>query len=122
MAVRIMLVDDSPTERAYCTEILRPFGVEIVEFENGEDCLAKVKEVKPDLILLDVVMPGKNGYQTCRSLKRDPDTQNIPVVMLTSKSGDADKHWGMRQGADLYLVKPASEDDLIQAIKKYIAI
>lgn len=119
---RIMLVDDSPTERKYCSDILRPLGAEIMEKTSGEECLEAVKEAKPDLIILDVVMPGKNGYQTCRVLKKDPETQNIPVIMLTSKSGAADVHWGMRQGADDYIVKPASEQELIDVVKKYIAL
>lgn len=118
----IMIVDDSATERAFCRQALAPLGVEFAEHASGDECLANVKRIRPDLIILDVVMPGRNGYQTCRTLKRDPETEAIPVVMLTSKGGEADIHWGQRQGADLYLVKPATAEQLIDAVKKYVAI
>jgi twitching motility two-component system response regulator PilH len=118
----ILIVDDSATERAYCRKALAGLGHNIVELASGDECLAKVKDIRPDLIFLDVVMPGRNGYQTCRTLKRDSDTDSIPVVMLTSKGGEADIHWGQRQGADLYLVKPATEEQLVSAVKKYVAV
>lgn len=118
----IMVVDDSPTERAFCCGVLRPLGLNVVEFDNGEDAVANVRNLKPDLIILDVVMPKLNGYQTCRKIKRDEATKDIPVIMLTSKGESADKAWGMRQGAELYLVKPTTEEALLGAVRQYIKI
>jgi len=119
---RILVVDDSATERAYCVKILSQLGgVQILECTDGESCLANVKNIKPDLIILDVVMPQKNGYETCRTLKRDPATKSIPVIMLTSKGEKIDVMWGMKQGAEAYLTKPADPDTLLEAVKKYVA-
>jgi twitching motility two-component system response regulator PilH len=120
MSALIMLVDDSPTERAYCCKILRPRGYKVVEFENANDALDNIKELKPDLVIMDVVMPKLNGFQACRKLKRDDETKGIPVVLLTSKGEETDKVWGMRQGADSYLVKPADEEELLNVVKQYI--
>jgi len=116
----IMLVDDSATERAYCCQILRPRGFDVVEFENGEDAVANAKNVMPDIIIMDVVMPKLNGFQACRKIKREDATKHIPVIMLTSKGEQTDKAWGMRQGAETYLVKPVSEADLLAAIKEQL--
>ena len=116
----VMIVDDSPTERAYCSNILRPKGYDVVEFANGEDALANVKAIKPDVILLDIVMPKLNGFQTCRMLKKDQETCDIPVIFLSSKDGTADLKWGLKQGATTYLVKPAKEEDILNAIKSLL--
>ncbi|WP_293263256.1 response regulator [Oryzomicrobium sp.] len=113
---KILVVDDSPTERAYLTEILSKAGYQIVTAENGEDGIAKAKSEHPDLVLMDVVMPGLNGYQATRTLTRDEDTKNIPVIVCTSKGQETDKIWGLRQGALDYLVKPVKADELLAKI------
>jgi twitching motility two-component system response regulator PilH len=87
---------------------------------DGEAAEAKVKSEKIDLIILDVVMPKKNGFQVCRDIKSNDQYKNIPVIMVTSKDQESDKFWGMKQGADEYLIKPFKPEDLLKAVKKYI--
>ncbi len=117
MAIKkVLIVDDSPTERYHLTEILNRNGFTVSTVENGEDALEVLKGDKPDLILMDVVMPGKNGFQITRAISRDPDTQNIPVIICTSKNQETDRIWGMRQGAQDYLTKPIDQDALLAKI------
>ena len=117
MAIRkILIVDDSPTERHVLNDMLTKAGYEVVASDNGEDAILKAKSLKPDLILMDVVMPGLNGFQATRAISRDPDTRAIPIIMCTSKSQETDKIWGMRQGARDYIVKPVSRDELLEKI------
>jgi twitching motility two-component system response regulator PilH len=113
---RILIVDDSPTERHVLNDMLTKAGYEVVASDNGEDAILKAKQVKPDLILMDVVMPGLNGFQATRAISRDTDTRNIPIILCTSKSQETDKIWGMRQGARDYVVKPVSRDELLAKI------
>jgi twitching motility two-component system response regulator PilH len=113
----ILVVDDSPTERYFLTDLLRKNGFEIVAAETGEDGVAKAKLEKPDLILMDVVMPGLNGFQATRMLARDPSTKAIPVIMCTTKNQETDRVWGLRQGAIDYLVKPIVAEELLAKIK-----
>lgn len=118
MSVRtVLVVDDSPTERFYLTDILRKNGYEVLNASNGEEGVAMAKAQRPDLILMDVVMPGLNGFQATRMLSRDPQTQSIPVIMCTSKGQETDRIWGLRQGAVEYMVKPIVAEDLIARIK-----
>ena len=112
----ILVVDDSPTERFFTVDVLTRAGYQVSTAENGEEGIAKAKALKPDLILMDVVMPGLNGYQATRTLTRDDDTKEIPVVVCTSKGQETDKIWGMRQGAVDYLVKPLNPEELLQRI------
>ena len=113
---KILIVDDSPTERQYLNEILVKGGFDVVTSDSGEDALAKAKMLKPDLILMDVVMPGMNGFQATRAITRDAETKNIPVLICTTKSQETDKIWGMRQGARDYIVKPVNRDELLAKI------
>ncbi len=113
----ILVVDDSPTERYFLTDLLRKNGFEVVAAETGEDGVAKAKQEKPDLILMDVVMPGLNGFQATRMLARDPVTKSIPVIMCTTKNQETDRVWGLRQGAIDYLVKPIAADELLAKIQ-----
>jgi len=83
---------------------------------RGDDAIVKAKEIKPDLILMDVVMPGLNGFQATRAISRDPETRTIPIILCTSKSQETDKIWGMRQGARDYIVKPVNRDELLAKI------
>ena len=113
----VMIVDDSPTEVHVMKKALERHGFETVSAADGSECITLAREVKPDLILMDVVMPGVNGFQATRTLSRDPDTAAIPVVMVTTKDQETDRIWGMRQGAVDYLVKPVSESTLVAKAK-----
>lgn len=117
MAIKkILIVDDSPTERHVLNDLLSKAGFDVVASDNGADAIRKAKQVRPDLILMDVVMPGLNGFQATRAISRDPDTKKIPIIMCTSKSQETDKIWGMRQGARDYVVKPVNRDELLTKI------
>lgn len=117
MAIKkVLIVDDSPTERYHLQEILTRNGFEVNIAENGEDALEKIKGNKPQLILMDVVMPGKNGFQITRAIARDPETQDVPVIICTSKNQETDRIWGLRQGARDYLIKPINEAELMAKI------
>ena len=109
----IMIVDDSPTEVHIMKTALEKHGFQTMSASDGNECLTLAREVKPDLIFMDVVMPGLNGFQTTRTLSRDPVTKSIPVVMVTTKNQESDRIWGMRQGAVDYLVKPVDASDLV---------
>ena len=112
----ILVVDDSPTERFFAVDLLTKAGYQVATAESGEEGIAKAKAGKPDLILMDVVMPGLNGYQATRTLTRDEDTKNIPVIVCTTKGLETDKIWGLRQGAIDYLVKPLNPTELLARI------
>lgn len=114
----ILVVDDSPTERFFAVDVLTKAGYQVATAESGEDGIVKAKAMKPDLILMDVVMPGLNGYQATRTLTRDDETKHIPVIVCTTKGQETDKIWGLRQGAVDYLVKPLNPDELLQRIAK----
>ena len=116
MIKKILIVDDSPTERHVLNDMLTKAGYEVVACDNGEDAIAKAKLIKPDLILMDVVMPGLNGFQATRAINRDEATKNIPIVLCTSRSQETDKIWGLRQGARDYMVKPVNKDELLAKI------
>ncbi len=109
----VLIVDDSPTETHVMKKTLEQHGFETASAADGAEGVAKAREVHPDLILMDVVMPGVNGFQATRKLSRDPATSAIPVIMVTTKDQETDRIWGMRQGAVDYLVKPVAETDLI---------
>lgn len=113
---KILIVDDSPTERHALSELLVKSGFNVVTAESGEEAITKSKSEMPDLILMDVVMPGMNGYQATRTITRDEATRDIPVIMCTSKGQETDKIWGMRQGANDYLVKPIDVSALLAKI------
>jgi twitching motility two-component system response regulator PilH len=113
---KILIVDDSPTERYFLTDILVKNGFSVSTAENGEDALLKIKADKPQLILMDVVMPGQNGFQVTRAISRDPDTQDVPIIICTSKNQETDRIWGLRQGARDYIVKPVDPKELLAKI------
>ncbi|MDH3947177.1 MAG: response regulator [Chromatiales bacterium] len=116
----ILIIDDSPTEVHVFKNMLLNNDIEVSVAKNGEEGIEKAIETKPDCILMDVVMPGKNGFQATRDLSRNPATSTIPVIIITTKDQETDKIWGMRQGAKDYIVKPAVEQDLIQRINKVL--
>jgi twitching motility two-component system response regulator PilH len=117
---KILIVDDSPTELHVLTKILHQAGHETLTASDGEAGIAAAKSQKPDLVLMDVVMPGLNGFQATRKLSRDPETQQIPVLMVTTKDQDTDREWGMRQGAKGYLVKPVDGSELLGKISELL--
>ncbi len=114
---KVLIVDDSPTEQHVLTEILHKLGYTITVANSGEEAVDKAKAEKPDLILMDIVMPGLNGFQATRAISKDPDTANIPVILCSSKGQETDKAWGLRQGAKDYIVKPVTEKELMNKIK-----
>lgn len=109
---RILVVDDSPTETEAFRQILEKNGHEVLNAINGADGVALAHQEKPDLILMDIVMPGLNGFQATRQLTRSQETKHIPVVIVTTKDQETDRVWGKRQGASGYLVKPVTEQRL----------
>jgi twitching motility two-component system response regulator PilH len=113
---KILIVDDSPTERHFLGELLNKNGFQVLTAESGEEAVAKVKEIMPDLILMDVVMPGMNGFQATRTISRDEATKHIPIIMCTSKNQETDMVWGRRQGAVEYVVKPVDSQELLSKI------
>jgi twitching motility two-component system response regulator PilH len=113
---KILIVDDSPTERFYLTDILVRNGFSVTTAENGEEALGKIRADKPQLILMDVVMPGANGFQVTRSIARDPALADVPIIICSSKNQETDRIWGMRQGARDYLVKPVDPTQLLARI------
>ncbi|MES2298893.1 MAG: response regulator [Pseudomonadota bacterium] len=113
---KILIVDDSPTERYYLTDILVKNGFTVSTAENGEEALVKAKADKPELILMDVVMPGQNGFQVTRAITKDEDLKDVPIIICSSKNQETDRIWGMRQGARAYLIKPVDADELLAKI------
>ncbi|KAA0693874.1 response regulator [Halopseudomonas laoshanensis] len=117
---RILVVDDSPTELYKLTGMLEKHGHEVLKAENGADGVALARQEKPDAVLMDIVMPGLNGFQATRQLTKDPETAHIPVIIVTTKDQETDKVWGKRQGAKDYLTKPVEEDTLIKTLKSVL--
>ncbi|MGB5246068.1 MAG: response regulator [Woeseia sp.] len=117
----VLIVDDSPTELHLFQKMLDKNGFVTLVADNGEDGLQQAQSARPDCILMDVVMPGMNGFQATRKLTQNPATANIPVIMVTTKDQETDKIWGMRQGAVEYLVKPVKEADLVAKIHAVMA-
>lgn len=116
----VLIIDDSPTEVHVMKTALEKNGFETAVAEDGASGLDKARELKPDVILMDVVMPGLNGFQATRELARNPDTSDIPVIIVTTKGLKTDRIWGMRQGAVEYLVKPVSETALVDCARAVI--
>ena len=113
---KILIVDDSATDRQFLTEMLSKKGFKVATAESAEDAMLKVKQSRPDLVLMDIVLPGQNGFQATRTLTRDEDTKAIPVILCTSKGQETDRVWGLRQGARDYIVKPINQAELLKKI------
>jgi twitching motility two-component system response regulator PilH len=116
---KILLVDDSKTELHVLSELLTKKGFQVRTAENGEEAMRRLQEERPDLILMDVVMPGQNGFQLTRAITRDPSFANVPVIICTSKNQETDRVWGLRQGARDYVVKPVNPEELLSKIKAF---
>jgi twitching motility two-component system response regulator PilH len=118
---RILVVDDSPTLLSGTKKILESAGHEVISAICGEEGVDKAAKEKPDLIVMDVVMPGISGFQATRQITTNPDTKNIPVIMLTTKDQETDKVWAKRQGASDYVVKPPDKKELLTKIDALLA-
>ena len=117
---KILVADDSLAELQIIQQALQSTGHTVITVMDGEAAEEKAKSDKFDLVILDVIMPKKNGFQVCREIKTNDRTKGVPVIMVTSKDQESDKFWGMKQGADEYLTKPFKPEDLLKAVKKYV--
>ncbi|MGH8273088.1 MAG: response regulator transcription factor [Gammaproteobacteria bacterium] len=118
---KVLIVDDSATETHAMSALLKKNGFDVVTADDGEAGFTRAHEEQPDAIIMDVIMPGLNGFQATRRLSRDPETANIPVIFVTSKNQPTDKVWGMRQGAVAYITKPINDAELVAKIREVIA-
>jgi twitching motility two-component system response regulator PilH len=117
----VLIVDDSPTEVHVMQKALEQHGFRTASAADGTEAIRKARELHPDLILMDIVMPGLNGFQATRQLANDPQTRTIPVIIVTSKAQESDRVWGLRQGAVDYIVKPVVVEKLVQKAQAAIA-
>ena len=113
---KVLVVDDSKTELMFLRDLLQKNGFAVKTAENAEDAMRRLGEEQPDLILMDVVMPGQNGFQLTRAIARNPQYANVPIILCTSKNQETDRVWGLRQGARDYIVKPVQANELLAKI------
>jgi len=113
---KVLVVDDSKTELVFLTDLLQKNGFSVKTAENADDAMRRLEEEQPDLILMDVVMPGQNGFQLTRAIARHPQYATVPIILCTSKNQETDRVWGMRQGAKDYIVKPVNAAELMAKI------
>ena len=116
----ILVVDDQHSHREMIAQLLKKSGLEVIEASGGADALEKIETQTPDLIILDIVMPGVNGFEVCRRVKMNPATSNLPVVFCSIKGEEFDRYWGLRQGADAYIAKPFEPKELIKTVKQLL--
>ena len=119
---RVMIVDDSPTDVQNMRNILSRAGHVVTEATSGQDALDRIKRDRPDAVVMDVVMPGVNGFQATRQMSKDPDTAHIPVIVVSSKNQESDRQWALRQGAREYVTKPIKDTDLISKVAAALGI
>ena len=115
-----LVVDDSQTDLTVISTPLRRDGYQVETASNSDEAMAQLARETPDLLLLDVIMPGMNGYQLCRTLRRDARYAKLPIVLVSSKAQDFDRHWGMKQGATDYITKPFSTDQLLSTVQRHL--
>lgn len=115
-----LVVEDSLTDMQILMSCLQQSGITVFMAQSGEEAIAAVARQKPDVIILDVVLPGCSGFEVCRELKTNDQTSDIPILMCSTKSGEIDKFWGMKQGADAYLSKPIDQDEFVRTVKELI--
>jgi twitching motility two-component system response regulator PilH len=116
----VLIVEDSVAQREMIMELLKGSGLTVNIAEDGVAALELLQKQRPDLVVLDIVMPRMNGYEVCRRLKSDPKTQDVPVVMCSSKGEEFDRYWGMKQGADAYIAKPFQPQELVGTVKQLL--
>jgi two-component system, chemotaxis family, response regulator PixH len=115
-----LVVEDSRTDMQVIIGCLQQGGLNVLTADSGEEALTKINSHQPDVIVLDVVLPGRSGYEICRDLKAEAQTRSIPIIICSTKSGEMDKFWGMKQGADAYLAKPVDQEELVRTVKQLI--
>ena len=115
-----LIVDDSLTDMEVVTGCLKQDGLNVLTASSGEEALKKLASHTPDVIILDVVLPGRSGFEICRELKAETSTSNIPVIICSTKGSEMDKFWGLKQGADAYLAKPVDQAELTRTVKQLI--
>lgn len=115
-----LVVEDSLTDMQILMSCLQQSGITVVAAQSGEEAIAAIAKQKPDVIVLDVVLPGCSGFEVCRELKGNDQTSDIPIVLCSTKGGEMDKFWGMKQGADAYLAKPIDQDEFVRVVKQWI--
>lgn len=121
MPKKILIAEDSATAVEMLRRTLAPLGHEILVAEDGEDAVRRCSDEQPDLLIVDVIMPRMNGFQLCRSLRRSPATRELPIIIVTSMDRESDRYWGLKQGADEYLVKPVDSGILLQKVRSYLS-
>jgi twitching motility two-component system response regulator PilH len=114
----VLVVDDSPTQLQMATTPLKGQGYRVITAADGEEALEKAAKEHPDVMVLDIILPKKNGFQVCRQLKTSPDTKDIKILMVSTKSQDSDRFWGLKQGADEYMTKPYDDGELLANVAK----
>lgn len=117
----VLLVEDSLTETHVMSSYLRQAGMRVISVNSGEEAQVKIKSQKPDLVILDVILPGQSGFELCRELKTNASTQKIPIVICSTKGTEADKLWGSMLGADAYITKPVGQEELMRIIHQLTA-
>lgn len=117
---RILIADDSPTATALIEKALAPLGHSINAVSDGEEARDSLQQAPPDLIILDVVMPRLNGFELCRSIREDPRYKDMPIIVVSAMDRDSDRYWGLKQGADAYLTKPFSPQELLATVSRYL--
>lgn len=116
----VLVVEDSPSQREMIADLLQQSGLKVIVASDGMEALQRIQLSCPDLVVLDIVMPRMNGYEVCRRLKTDPKTQNVLVVICSSKTEEFDRYWGMKQGADAYVAKPFETNELVGTVKQLL--
>lgn len=117
---KVLVVEDSVAQQQMISDLLKKSGLTVLVANNGVEALGFIQKDHPDIVVLDIIMPQMNGYELCRRLKADPETQNLPVVMCSSKGEEFDRYWGMKQGADAYIAKPFQPTELIGTVKQLL--
>ena len=117
----ILIIDDSPTDVRVLTTLLERAGHQVASVGNAEEGIERVRSTPPALVIMDVIMPGMNGFQATRTLTRDPATSEVPIVMITTKAMETDRVWGLRQGARAFITKPVNEGELLACINQLLA-
>lgn len=117
---RVLVVDDSPTDLQMLSSLLQKQGYDVLTAVDGDDAIDKAAGTHPPLIVLDIILPKKNGFQVCRQLKTTPETRDIKIILVSSKNQDSDKFWGLKQGADDYIAKPYQDAEMVAAVARQL--
>lgn len=117
---KVLVVEDSPPQREMISSLLKDNGMNVTSASDGIEALEQIQQDRPDIVVLDIVMPRMNGYELCRRLKDNPTTKELPVVMCSTKGEEFDRYWGMRQGANAYIAKPFQPQELVGTVKKLL--